>query len=167
MSAVRPTIEFGGRTIAVDVPHVAFATVIAAWCVWFCREAWISAPNVENLILIVPASTAAMIFYVFVAADCFHSVENIKGPTPAPHHQLIEGSGIKIAGTMAILTAFVIAAPLIGFDIAFFAYVLAMMAFLGERRIVVPLLFCIAAIYCFNTILATPLPLYFFAGDAS
>lgn len=52
-----------------------------------------------------------------------------------------------------------------------FAYILAMLLFLGERRILVlllvPALFCAIAIYCFDTILATPLPLLFFAGDTS
>jgi len=40
---------------------------------------------------------------------------------------------------------------------------------LGERCIivllVVPVLFCAIAIYCFGTLLATPLPLLFFGGD--
>lgn len=72
---------------------------------------------------------------------------------------------------MALLAAYAAGGPLIGFDVATFAYLLAMLLFLGERRIVVlvlvPGLFCAIAIYCFGTLLATPLPLLFFSGDGS
>jgi hypothetical protein len=77
---------------------------------------------------------------------------------------------LKIAGTMALLAGLVIAGPLIGFDIASFAYILATLLLLGERRIIVlllvPTLFCIVVIYCFDTILPIPLPLLFMAGGA-
>ena len=46
-----------------------------------------------------------------------------------------------------------------------------MLLLLGERRILVlvlvPALFCAIVIYCFNTLLATPLPLLLFPGDAA
>ena len=31
--------------------------------------------------------------------------------------------------------------------------------------LLVPLLFCVAVIYCFSTLLATPLPLFFLGGN--
>jgi len=161
MAATQPIFEFSGRRIAIDLPHLAFATTIAGWCAWFLRDAWLSASDVENLILIAPAAIAAIILYGFVAAGCFHRVTGDAKPAPlrAP---LTAGIAIKIAGAMGLLA---------GFDIASFVYLFAMMFFLGERRILVlllvPLIFCIAAIYCFNAILSTPLPLFFFSGDAS
>lgn len=106
------------------------------------------------------------------------SVGSVHGPAGSGGHDsagsgrppLAPGIGVKVAGSMALLAAFVVAGPLIGFDVACFVYMLAMLAFLGERRVlillVVPLLFCAAAIYCFNNLLSTPLPLYFFAGNS-
>jgi len=171
MSVARPMIEFGGRKIVVDLPHLAFATGIAGWSAWFCRDAWLSGPDIENLILIVPASAMAVALYIFVAAGCFHVAGKTEKLAATPQHVPAKGTGFKVAGTMVLLAGFVIAGPLIGFDVASFAYIFAMLVLLGERRIIVlllvPLLFCVAAIYCFNTILATPLPLYFFSGDAS
>jgi hypothetical protein len=161
MPASLPTFPFRGRTIAVDVPHLAFATAIAVWCAWFCQDAWRAQRDVENLILIVPAT---------IAAGCFRMVA---GPEQrvAPRKPLEPGIGVKIAGTMALLAAYAASGPLIGFDVATLAYILAMLLFLGERRItvllLVPALFCAVAIYCFGTLLATPLPLLFFSGDAS
>jgi hypothetical protein len=166
-----PRIAFGQRIVTVDAPHLAFATAIAGWCVWFCRDAWLAQRDVENLIMIVPASAIAVILYVVVAAGCFRVVRDTDVSAATPRKPLARGVGVKIAGTMALLFVYVVAGPLIGFDVVTFAFLLAMLLLLGERRIlillIVPSLFCIVAIYCFATILNTPLPLLFFAGDAS
>ena len=171
MAATPARFTFRGRTVVVDVPHLGFATAIAAWCAWFCQDAWRAQRDVENLIMILPASLLAVILYCFVAAGCVHIVSDPEQGAVAPRQPLAPGMARKIAGTMALLATYVVAGPLIGFDIVSFAYILAMLWFLGERRILVlllvPALFCAIAIYCFNTILATPLPLLFFAGDAS
>src|SRR6516225_8451301 len=99
MAATQPIFEFSGRRIAIDLPHLAFATTIAGWCAWFLRDAWLSASDVENLILIAPAAIAAIILYGFVAAGCFHRVTGDAKPAPlrAP---LTAGIAIKIAGAM-------------------------------------------------------------------
>jgi hypothetical protein len=168
MALPHPVISLGASKIAVDVPHLAFVTAITAWCVWFCRDAWLAQAEVENLIMIVPAALAAGILYVFVAAGCFRvagAVDNLE-----TRRRLDSGVGVKIAGAMALLAALVIAGPLIGFDIASFVYILATLLLLGERRIVVlllvPALFCIVVVYCFDTILPIPLPLLFVPGGA-
>lgn len=165
------SLTVGTKKVAVDLPHLAFATGIAAWCVWFCRDALQSQADVENLIMIVPASIAAVIIYGFVAASCFRVVARTD-PAPAPPRRpLAPGIGLKIAGTMFLLAAFVVAGPLIGFDVASFVYLFAMLFFLGERRILVllliPALFCAIAIHLFDTVLATPLPLLLFPGPGS
>jgi putative tricarboxylic transport membrane protein len=171
MSAARPIIRFAGRKIAVDLPHLAFVSGIGAWSAWFCADAWHSNSGVENLILIVPVSAAAVILYLFIAAGCFRIADDAEGQRNSPREPLAIGIGLKIAGSMALLAAFVVTGPWIGFDVASFLYILATMAFLGERRILVlllvPLVFCVAAIYCFNDLLQTPLPLFFAPGNAS
>lgn len=171
MAAPLARFTFRNRTIAVDVPHLTFATAIVGWCIWFCQDAWRAQRDVENLIMILPASLLAVILYIFVAAGCVRIVNGAEQDAVAPRQPLASGMAAKIVGTMVLLFAYVVAAPLIGFDVVSFAYILAMLWFLGERRILVlllvPALFCAIAIYCFDTILATPLPLLFFAGDAS
>jgi hypothetical protein len=170
MTAPRPNFTLRRRSIEVDVAHLAFATAIAAWCVWFCYDAWSAQRDVENLILIVPASAAAVALYAVVAAGCFRLTRRPEAPAVV-RRPLERGPAVKIAGTMALLAAYTVTGPLIGFDVATFAYILAMLLFLGERRILVlllvPALFCAIAIYCFGTLLATPLPLLFFGSDAS
>jgi hypothetical protein len=154
MSVARPS---------VDLPHFAFATGIVVWSAWFCWDAWRTSVDVENMILIVPIAVVAVILYLFVAVSCFRVSSTTR------REPLAAGMGIRIACSMALLAAFVVAGPLIGFDVACFLYLLAMMVFLGERRILVlllaPLLFCVAAIYCFSELLSTPLPLLFSRGE--
>ena len=43
-----PAFNLGGRRVAVDVPHIAFVTVIAAWCAWYCSDAWRAAANIPK-----------------------------------------------------------------------------------------------------------------------
>jgi hypothetical protein len=168
MALSHPVISLAGSKIAVDVPHLGFVSAITGWCAWFCRDAWLSQADVENLIMIVPAAAAAALLYVFVAAGCLRVVDATD--VSEMRRPLDRGIGAKIAGTMTLLAALVIAGPLIGFDVASFVYILATLLLLGERRIIVlllvPALFCIVVIYCFNTILPIPLPLFFLAGGA-
>lgn len=170
MSAARPIIEIAGRKIAVDVPHLVFVTGMAGWAAWFGSDAWRSNPGVENLILILPVSAAAVILYLFLAFGCFSLAHDADTPQTSPREALAVGIGVKVAGSMALLAGFVVTGPWIGFDIACFVYILAMLAFLGERRILVlllvPLLFSVIAIYCFSSLLSTPLPLFFGSENA-
>jgi hypothetical protein len=159
--------NLSGRSVAVDLPHLSFATAIVAWCIWYGFDAWYAQRTVTNLILIVPATIGMVIVYLVVAVGCFHIFAPSEPPPATDRKPLEPGMGVKIAGTMALLAAFVIAAPTIGFDVACFLYVEGMLLFLGERRIIVlilvPLLFCALAIYCFSQLLNTPLPLFFFS----
>lgn len=165
MSTTYPVVIVSGRKIAIDVPHLTFVTLLSGWAAWFCWDASHASATVENLILILPISVVAIVLYFFVAADCFHRVPAGEEKEPFAREPLARGMAVRIAGSMALLAGFVVAGPLIGFDIASFAYTLGMMAFLGERRIwvllLVPLLFSAVVIYCFSTLLSTPLPLFF------
>ena len=147
--------DTGGR---VDIPHLLFAGAIAGWCAWFCIDAWSASRNVENLVLIVPAAALAVVLFAFVAVGCFRRrAEGNAGRRPIARSLLA-----RIAGTMALLAVFAAAGPLVGFDVAILAYVALMLLLGGERRplvlVLVPVLFCAAVVYCFGTVLATPLP---------
>jgi hypothetical protein len=148
---------------AVDLPHLLFVTAIAAWCGWYAFDAWRAQRTVANLILIVPVAVLALLMYLGIAVGCLRRRAHGRKP--------IEGGvGVKILVSMLLLGAFVLAGPLLGFDIACFGYVLLMMYFLGERRprtlLAVPLLFAAIAVYCFTQLLYVPLPLAFFGGGA-
>lgn len=168
MPGSQPSFRYAGRRIAVDLPHLAFATAIAAWVVWFCCDAALAQARIGNLIMILPASLAALALYLGIAIGCFRVIGRTETPAP-PRPKLPPGLAGKIAASMALLAAFVIGAPLIGFDVGAFAYVFATLWLLGERRplalLLIPGLFCVFVIYCFGTIMATPLPLLLVPGS--
>lgn len=168
MTATSPAVAPDGRKNTVDWPHLAFATAIAAWCAWYCWDAWAATADVENLILIVPATVVALALYAVIVRGCIRARTSQHTASAPARKPLDRAIAWKIAGTMAMLAALAILGPLIGFDIATFIYVLAMLLLLGERRIavliLVPLLFGIVEIYAFNSILAIPLPMLLFHG---
>ena len=163
-------MKFTGLKIDIDVPHVAFATGIGCWTVWYCWDAWHANAAVENLILILPVSVIAIVLYLFVVAGSIRRIKTPQEENPTPLLRVSRKTSIRIAGSMALLAAFVLTGPLIGFDVASFLYMLIMMAFLGERRplllVLVPLLFSVIVIYCFGTLLSTPLPVLILRGQS-
>jgi|SRR6516162_3200710 hypothetical protein len=162
-------LNFPGRKVDVEIPHVAFATGIGGWAVWYCWDAWHANAAVENLILILPVSLIAIVLYVFVIAGSIKRA-NIPPEGSSLHQPVSRKTGVRIAGSMALLGAFVLTGPLIGFDVASFLYMLLTMAFLGERRIlvlvIVPLMFSVIVIYSFGTLLSTPLPVLILWGQS-
>ena len=66
---------------------------------------------------------------------------------------------------MALLGLYVATMTFVGFDVATFAYVLAELLLLGERRVwllvVLPAVFVAVAITAFSVVLSNPIPLLF------
>lgn len=169
MSNARPIVNLLGCKRAIDIPHIAFATGLAGWAVWYCWDAWHANASVENMIMILPVSAIALVLYFFVIAGSIKRVGQANEQIVSSREPHSRRTAIRIAGSMALLAAFVVAAPLVGFDVASFLYMLLMIVFLGERRILVlaifPLLFTVVVIYCFGTLLATPLPVLILRGQ--
>jgi hypothetical protein len=161
----------GQWLIAVDLPHLLFVTAIAGWCAWYWFDAWAAAADIQNLSLIEPMAILALAVYLLILPSCIRirSSTEAVGPVPSPRPALAPAFRTRIIGAILLLALYVAASVTIGFDVASFCYILATLVFLGERRIAVLLLlpagFCLVAIYCFGTILATPLPLFFSAAS--
>ena len=160
MDRLHPGFTLAGRRFRVDLPHLGFATAIAGWVAWFCHDAWAAQPDLENMILIAPGTIFALAVYAAVAASCCHVVAD---GAPLERKPLAPGLGLKIAGNMVLLAGLVAAGAYIGFDVGAFAYLLLTLAFLGERRwwmlLLAPLVFTAVVMWCFATLLQTPLPM--------
>jgi putative tricarboxylic transport membrane protein len=171
MFKVRPAFNIGSGKLEIDLPLLALATMIAGWAAWYCWDAWHASSDVENMILILPVSAAAILLYIFVVVGCCKRIRSSEEQSAVLTSSAEKKTALRIAGSMVLLAGFVVAGPLIGFDIATFVFTLSMMAFLGERRILFllfgPLLFTAGVIYCFSTLLATPLPVFFVWGHNS
>lgn len=164
-------MQCGRWRIAVDIPHLLFVTAIAFWCAWYWSDAWTAAADIQNLSLIEPTAILALAVYLLILPSCIRIRAGAEAASPilSPRPALAPAFRTRIIGTMLLLALYVAASVSIGFDVASFCYILATLVFLGERRIAVLLLapagFCLVAIYCFGTILATPLPLFFFGAN--
>ncbi len=163
MTLSRPVLRVGPWHIAVDVPHLLFILGAAGWVVWYGLDALRGGITIQNLSLIAPCVVFALALALAIIASCFSFSRAT--PAPSPRAPLSGDFRRRIIGTMVLLTLYVAAAPYAGFDIATFIYVLATLAFLGERRpvvlLLIPAIFCAVAIYGFDIILQTPLPLLF------
>jgi hypothetical protein len=163
-----PAIVVGRWRVAIDLPHLAFITGIAGWCAWYCSDAWRAAANVQNLILVLPATIGALLLYLFVLRECVTVSRVTASPTRSVRAVIAPLVAKRIIGLMLLLAAYVVAGPIVGYDVASVVYLFATLFFLGERRLYVllpvPAVFCIIAVYCFQTILATPLPVLFFGA---
>lgn len=168
MLNAHPVVNIADRKIVVDIWQLAFATGISSWVGWYCWDAWHASSATANMILILPVSGAAIVLFFFVAAGCLKAVEGAVSRPELPRDLSTRASAVRVAGSMLLFVAFVVIGPVVGFDVACFAFLLAMLVFLGERRILVlllfPLLFTVAVIFCFGTLLASPLPVMFLKG---
>ncbi len=162
MNANAHALDWHDRGSTIDWPHLAFASLIAAWCAWYCWDAWSARADVENLILITPATLLALVLFAVIAVGCLRGAR--AGATP--RKSIAAATARRIAGTMALLAGLAFTGPLLGFDVATFVYITASLLLLGERRaavlILVPLLFCAVEIYGFNSLLVIPLPMLIF-----
>ena len=163
MSPSRPGPRLGPWHVAVDVPHLLFILGAGGWVAWYGLDALRAGANIQNLSLIAPCVVLALGLALTIIANCFTLTRAT--PAPSPRAPLSADFRRRILGTMALLALYVAAAPFAGFDIATFVYILATLAFLGERRpfvlFLIPAVFCAVAIYGFDIILETPLPLLF------
>ena len=162
-----------GRRISVDAGHLAFVTAIAAWVLWYLFDARAASLDIQNLGLVQPVAILLLIVWAVTAWQTISVDAPIAPERVSERKQIPVLVAQRIFGSMALLAVYVAMAAFIGFDVATALYVAAALYLLGERNpvtlIALPIGFCAIAIYLFNTILSTPLPIFFGSllfGDA-
>ena len=153
-----------------DWEHLIFLTVILAFLVWYLWTATVASPTFSNLILIAPVGAVAGILALYVGtteifghaavmrAAAFSAAAEQHAPS-----RFRAGSLATIGLLMALFGLFVAAIPYAGFDVATFAFVLATLWLLGERRVLFSLSLsfgiAVALSIAALTLLAFPMPL--------
>jgi hypothetical protein len=155
----------GSRRVSVDAGHLAFVTALAVWVLWYLFDARDASKDIQNLGLIQPVALALIVVWALIAYRTI-SIDPVTAPEPEVERKQIPAAfAWRIAGSMALLALYVAIATFIGFDVAILVYVAAALYLLGERNpitlIALPLIFCVIVVYLFNTVLATPLPIFF------
>ena len=140
--------------------HVALLLLFIGFCLWYLNDAYGASSNVANLLLIGPASAVAVIAALgLLVAEARHLRIRRQDPEPDPR-SLRDRFGPLAA--MTALVAYAFAMPLLGFDVATFAFIAVGMWIQGERRPLVligfPAVVTVAVIYAMQNVLFTPMP---------
>jgi putative tricarboxylic transport membrane protein len=158
-------MKIGRYILTVDLGHLLLLAGFAAFVVWYNEDARNASIEIENTILIVPASILALLLCLFVACQTIHI-----RPVSAPVQQAgknedppATGAGPVIvpACYMTALAGYVFFMEAVGFDVATAAFVAVAMRISGERRPHVIALFSIsfAALCVYSLKLVLPLDL--------
>ena len=140
--------------------NTALLLVFIGFSLWYLHDAHRASSNVQNLLLIGPASGVAVAAGLWLLArDLRHLRIRRIDPTPDPR-TLRDRYGPLAAMTALVLYA--VAMPYVGFDVATFAFIATGMWIQGERRVAVligfPALVTVAVIYALQNVLFTPVP---------
>lgn len=154
-----------GRQYAVDWGHLVFATLIAAAVMWYFLDAAAVSVSVNNLLLVAPTATLALLLYLLVLSQCFRPVDNAPGTLKAttPNTSAADRSEtVRVLSLGAALGLFVFSLDRAGFDIAIWLFTLAGMFICGERKplplLLYPLLLALAVVHGFRAMMPFPMP---------
>lgn len=161
--------EDGHRT---DWEHLFFLAIVLLFLAWYLWTATVASPTFSNLILIAPIGALAgiLVFYVGAAEIFGHAAIKAaafgQGAAGAEQHapsRFRTGSLATIGLLMVLFGLFVAAIPYAGFDVASFAFVLATLWLLGERRVLFSLSLALGIAAALSvaalTLLTFPMPL--------
>lgn len=174
----------------VDWGHLAFLAVLAAAVAWYLLDAMSVSLSINNLMLVAPLAVLALGLCVFVAPQCFHRqaistagpAEDLRATGAAPvrtgdvhvddvhvanmhvgdMHAGGSSNPLLIGVVAVVLGLYVSLLNVIGFDIASYLFVLAVMVICGERRpiplLVYPVIVALVLVAGFRALL--PYPMY-------
>ncbi|OWU83125.1 hypothetical protein ATO6_19915 [Oceanicola sp. 22II-s10i] len=130
----------GGRRARLT-EHVIVLLVVAGWAIWFLHDSWRVSDSVENLMLIAPAAVLllALCLFVILRAARDPSREDGEGGSFAP---LL--SDLRSLGFIALFAAFIGGLAWGWFDLAAFVFILASLLLLGERKILLAVIYSAA-----------------------
>jgi putative tricarboxylic transport membrane protein len=154
-------MRIGHYRLAPDWGQIAFTTAVAGWIVWYYFDARAASSNLQNMLLIRPATIVALILYCVVIFQALNVAPDEPRTGRSPEGAKSPAS-LRAPGIAASLIAYVVLLPYLGFDIATFLFVAATMVVAGERRWWVALLFAAAfsafLALAFKFALSTPVP---------
>lgn len=114
--------------------ELALPIFILAVSVWYLYDAYKAEASTENLLLILPAGVVVIGLCLWIAASQLLSAKAEK-VTEKKEEKKTETREVSVLGAMIILAGYVLSMNYIGFDLATFLFILALMFLQGERRI--------------------------------
>jgi putative tricarboxylic transport membrane protein len=134
---------------------------MVAWIIWYYFDALAASPNVQNMLLIRPATIFSLLLYALILQRSV-SIERVGQPEAVEPAPARDRKGLRAPIVAALLVLYVAALPWIGFDVATFLFVALAMAAAGERRpwflVAFPAVFAAALALAFRFALSVPVP---------
>jgi hypothetical protein len=159
-----------GSRYTVDWGHLIFLTIIGGAILWYLLDAISVSLNIHNLLLVGPISVLALCLCLVIVPQCFRRAGEVELGSSAPDMHggasALHSSNVRnllpIGGLVLALGLCVSLLDVIGFDVATWLFVLAVMLICGERRplplVLYPLLVSLILISAFRALL--PYPMY-------
>jgi hypothetical protein len=129
-----------GSTPEPDRPssleHLGFVVVLGIFVVWYLWTSAAASATFENLLLVGPVSVVGLVLVAIIIVQTLF----LKSATPRVAGAIPDRLPVgRTRDAIAVILAFLVfvgATSIIGFDLATFFFMAAVMWYLGERRIV-------------------------------
>lgn len=99
---------------------------------WYLIDSYKASATTENLLLILPAGIVVLGLSLWILVSSLRDSERV---AEEKEEKKKEKKEVSILGAMIILAGFVLSMDWIGFDVATFLFIAALMFLQGERRI--------------------------------
>lgn len=104
--------------------------------IWYLIDAYRASATTENLLLILPAGIVVIGLSLWILVTSLLNKESAEPvPEKEKEEEKKEKKEVSIIGAMMILAGYVLSMNYIGFDVATFLFIAALMFLQGERRI--------------------------------
>lgn len=100
--------------------------------VWYLIDSYTASATTENLLLILPAGIVVLLLCLWILATTLRDSKRAVEPKKEKKKEKKE---VSVLGAMIILAVFVLSMDWIGFDVATFLFIAALMFLQGERRV--------------------------------
>jgi len=156
----------------INFPEIGLVSFFLLISVWYLLDAYGASSSTENLLLILPVATVVIVLCLWILGRVFFQTSKQKAKTDAEEHTKPEKKKVSVFGAMIILAAFVLSMDWVGFDLATFVFLAALMFLQGERRPIwlvgFSLVYAILVSLFFESMIPYPMPMLlgkeFFVG---
>lgn len=140
--------------------HIIFVSLLVGYIVWYFFDSFFASSRISNLLLILPATVAAVILYVMVLFTevKISRIDRNEQLSPRTRKDKSDQKALLKKWIYAVAMAlFLFFIPVIGFELSCFLFMSGMVRLLGARSwkiyILYPVIFSVVTSYIFIVLL--------------
>ncbi len=137
-SRMPPSPDAAGQTSRTPWPDLIFAALLGAICLWYLLDSYAVSARMENLILVAPACIVALGLCAAIIIGDLRRRSPPASPEGEDEDDFVRPAVAvdwRSIATMGMLILYVLVMVPLGFDLATFLYVVAMLVVLREKSI--------------------------------